>query len=80
MTVNSAIALTGRSKPRVNDAVNALVDAGILRQRNVHKQRYRIFKATDVLDLLTSLERALASPAGDTAIARPNRPVPRRPN
>jgi hypothetical protein len=31
-----------------------------------------------VLDLFTSLERALASPAGDTAIEPPARPVPRR--
>ena len=31
-----------------------------------------------VVDLFTGLERALASPTGDTATAAPNRRVPRR--
>ncbi|MFN0091072.1 MAG: hypothetical protein ACKVWR_12520 [Acidimicrobiales bacterium] len=40
--------------------------------------RYRVFEATDVVDLFTGLERALASPTGDTATAAPNRQVPHR--
>ena len=59
-------------------AVNRLAEAGILVQRNIGRQRYRIFEAPEVLDLFTSLERALASPSGDTATAPPVRPVPRR--
>jgi hypothetical protein len=50
----------------------------VLRQRNIGRQRYRVFEAADVVDLFTGLERALASPTGDTAIAAPNRRVPRR--
>jgi Fic family protein len=79
LSVDSASALIGRSKARTTDAVNALVAAGVLRQRNVGRQRYRVFEATDVLDLFTGLERALASPSGDTALDAPVRPVPTRP-
>jgi hypothetical protein len=63
---------------RTGEAINRLTDVGILRQRNVQRQRYRVFEATDVIDLFTGLERALASPTGDTVTARPNRRVPRR--
>lgn len=78
ITVESASDLIGRSKARTTDAVNALAETGILRQRNVGRQRYRVFEATDVLDLFTDLERALASPTGDTLDAKPARPAPRR--
>lgn len=78
VSVESASALIGRSKARTTDAVNALAAAGILRQRNVGKQRYRVFEATAVLELFTGLERTLASPIGDTAGAAPVRPVPHR--
>lgn len=80
VTVESASALIGRSKARTADAVNRLVAAGVLRQRNVGRQRYRVFEAGDVLDLFTGLERALASPTGDTAAAPPVRPVAQRPH
>jgi hypothetical protein len=76
--VESATKLIGRSTARAADAVNALVAAGILRQRNVGRQRYRVFEAPAVLDLFTDLERALASAAADTLAASPNRPVPDR--
>ncbi|MPY91727.1 MAG: Fic family protein [Acidimicrobiia bacterium] len=79
VSVESASRLIGRSKARTADAVTALADAGILRQRNIGRQRYRVFEATDVLDLFTGLERALASPTGDTVAAAPVRPVPARP-
>jgi len=79
VTVESASKLIGRSKARTTDAVNALAAAGVLRQRNAGRQRYRIFEATEVLDLFTTLERSLASPTGQTRTDRPVRPVPRRP-
>lgn len=79
VTVESASELIGRSKARTSDAVNVLAKAGLLRQRNVGKQRYRVFEATDVLDLFTGLERALATPTGSTRNDRPVREVPRRP-
>jgi len=79
VSVESASTLIGRSKARTTEAVNAFSEAGILRQRNVGRQRYRVFEATDVLDLFTGLERRLASPSGDTASAAPTRQVPSRP-
>lgn len=79
VSVQSASELIGRSKARTTDAMNALAGAGILRQRNVGRQRYRVFEATEVLDLFAGLERALASPSGDTRSARPVREVPARP-
>jgi Fic family protein len=78
LTVDSAARLTDRSDVAAGSAVNRLVETEILVQRNIGKQRYRIFEAPEVLELFTSLERALASPAGDTATEPPVRPVPRR--
>jgi len=64
---------------RTGEAINRLEAAGILRQRNVGRQRYRVFEAADVIDLFTGLEPALAGPTGDTATAAPTRRVqPRR--
>ncbi len=79
LTVQSAARLVHRSDVAAGAAINRLADAGILLQRNVGKQRYRIFEAPAVLDLFTSLERALASPTGDTTIDPSVRPVPRPP-
>lgn len=79
VTVESASKLIDRSKARTSDAVNVLAEAGVLRQRNIGRQRYRVFEATDVLDLFTGLERALASPTGNTRTDNPVRLVPRRP-
>ena len=62
LTVASAAALIGRSTGRTADAISSLAEAGILTQRNLGKQRYRVFEAVDVLDLFTGLERALARP------------------
>ncbi len=78
ISVDSAAGLIDRSNVAAGSAINRLVEAGILIQRNVGKQRYRIFEASSVLDLFTSLERALASPTGDTAAGAPVRPVPVR--
>jgi Fic family protein len=78
LTVETAARLTDRSDVAAGSAVNRLAEAGILVQRNIGKQRYRIFEAPQVLELFASLERALASPTGDTAAEPPVRPVPRR--
>ena len=48
---------------RTGEAVKRLEAVGILRQRNLGRQRYRVFEAPDVIDLFTGLERALAAPA-----------------
>jgi Fic family protein len=79
VTVESAARLIRRSNVRVGEAINRLVESGILHQRNVGRQRYRVFEARDVLDLFTGLERALASPSGNTLTDPPVRTVPARP-
>lgn len=78
VTVESAALLIDRSKVAAAGAINRLQEAGVLRQRNLGRKRYRVYEAPDVLESFTGLERALASPAGDTAIALPNRTVPAR--
>ncbi len=78
ITIDRAARLIGRSAMRTGEAVNRLEAAGVLRQRNVGRQRYRVFEAADVVDLFTGLERALASASGDTATAPPTRRVPHR--
>ena len=75
MTVASASELIGRSPVNTGAAINRLAEAGVLEQRNVGKERYRVFQANGVLNLFTSLERSLASPTGNTATSPPNRPA-----
>lgn len=78
LSVDSAAELIGRSAVRTGRAINRLVEAGILRQRDIGRQRYRVFEAHDVIVLFAGLERTLASPIGDTALSSPVRPVPLR--
>lgn len=80
VTVESAAGLIGRSGMRTGEAINRLADAGVLSQRNIGRQRYRVFEATDVIGLFAGLERALANPAGDSVVAPPSRKVPKRPS
>lgn len=77
LTVKSAMAVLGRSKPQVNDAVSRLERAGVLRQVTVGR-RNRAFEAREVIDAFADLERQLASPTGDTLAMPPARPVPAR--
>jgi len=78
ITANGAAGLLGRSFTAANLAIEELVHAKILHQVSVGK-RNRAFEATEVIDAFTQLERRLASPVGDTHVAPPVRPVPRRP-
>lgn len=77
LTVATAAALTGRSYPATNAAIDRLVQADILRQLTVGR-RNRAFESHEVIAAFTALERQLASPGGDTRISDPERPVPRR--
>ena len=77
LTVETAAEAIGRSRKRTNDAVNHLHACGVLRQGTVGR-RNRVFEVADLLDAISQFERHLASPAADTAIARPVRPVPTR--
>jgi Fic family protein len=72
ITVESAARLIGRSEMRTGEAVNRLEAAGVLRQRNVGRQRYRVFEAVDVIELFTGVERALASPTGHVTPVPPS--------
>ena len=62
ISVKTASSLIRRSTVNTNNAINRLLEAGVLTQRNIGKQRYRIFEAPDVIDLLAELERVLSSP------------------
>ncbi|MGH8994673.1 MAG: Fic family protein [Acidimicrobiales bacterium] len=77
LTVKTAAEAIGRSRKRTNDAVNHLHACGVLRQGTVGR-RNRVFEVADLLAAITQFERRLASPAADTAIARPIRAVPAR--
>ena len=65
LSVKAAASLIGRSTVNTNAAVNRLVEAGVLAQRNIGKQRYRIFEAPEVIDLITRMEQAFTSPDPD---------------
>jgi Fic family protein len=79
VTVNGVTDLIDRSFPQASEAVNRLVNAGILTQVSIGR-RNRAFEARDFINAFTDLERQLASPSGDTRSSEPSRPVtPRRP-
>ena len=62
VSVKTAASLIGRSTVNTNAAVNRLAEVGVLAQRNVGKQRYRIFEAPEVIDLITEIEEDLNDP------------------
>jgi len=78
ITVETAARLIGRSVQATNLAVARLEEAGVL-VRIKDLRRNRAFEAVGLLDALTSFERELASPEGDTRASPPVRPVPYRP-
>lgn len=78
VTVANLVRVTGRSTQAVNEAVERLHAAGVLKQTTAGR-RNRAFEVDGLIDLITGFERSLASPAGDTAVEAPARPVPRRP-
>ena len=77
LTVATAAGLIGRSFQAANQAMDQLVEAGVLVQINVGR-RNRAFEAPELIDLFTALERQLASPTSDTLVADPVRRVPER--
>jgi Fic family protein len=77
VTVNSASEMVGRSFIQTNEAIQRLVEAGILKQVTVGR-RNRAFEAPEIIAAFTVLERQLASPEGDTRKSEPVRTVPRR--
>ncbi len=79
VTVASAATLIGRSTQATNEAFRSLVEAGVLQQINLGKNRNRAYEALAVIDAFTAFERGLASLTGDTRSAPPVRTVPARP-
>lgn len=74
-TIKEAAEDIGRSIPATSAAVNALLEAGIIETVSA-KNRNRVFKAPDAVNMMNIIERRFASPAGDTSIAEPARVVP----
>ena len=77
LTVDGAAALIGRTFNPANEAIQRLVEAGILRQVNVGR-RNQAYEAPDIIAAFTALERQLASPEGNTRRSKPARRVPER--
>lgn len=77
VSIKTAQNLTGKSYPAARTAVNALVDAGILKQ-NSKNRKSGIFVATDVVEAFNAYERSLATVSGNTSVEKPKRPVPQR--
>ena len=77
LTATTASELIGRSFQATSQAIDRLVEAGILKQVTVGR-RNRAFEAPELIGAFTALERQLASPEGDTLVSEPFRRVPRR--
>jgi Fic family protein len=72
LTAESAATLLGRSFKPANDAIQRLLEAGILRQITVGR-RNRAYEAPEIIDAFADLERQLASPGADTRASPPAR-------
>jgi Fic family protein len=77
LTAESAATLIGRTFKPANDAIQRLVQAGVLQQITIGR-RNRAYEAPEIIEAFTDLERQLASPAGDTRASPPVRTVPYR--
>jgi len=78
LTLAGAARLIDRSQQAANQALTRLVEARILREVT-DGRRNRVYEAPELIDAFTLLERRFASPAADTRIEPPSRPVPSRP-
>ena len=65
LTTTTAAELVGRSFPAASQAVERLVQAGVLEQVSVGR-RNRVYEAPELIDTFTAFERRLASPEVDT--------------
>ena len=79
LTPDKAAQLVGRSPVATRAAITQLIEASILRLRPSSSPRNRVLEAPAVIQMLTSLERSLATPQGNTLRERPVRPLPDRP-
>ncbi|HEX4012885.1 MAG TPA: Fic family protein [Candidatus Cybelea sp.] len=80
LTLASAHSMIDRSLRATIDAMKRLSDVGVVTPAHIGRQRKQIYEAREIIDLFTALERQLASPADDTQIEPPARPVPAKRN
>jgi hypothetical protein len=74
-TVNSAAHTIKRSYQATNPAIDQLVAAGIAKPLS-SARRNRAYEVPAALNAFRAFERQLASPAGNTSVQKPVRPVP----
>lgn len=79
LTLAAAAELIGRSQQAANQGLARLTEAGVLREVT-DGRRNRVYEAPELIDAFTLLERRFASPAADTRIEPPSRPVPSMPS
>jgi len=79
VTTDDVVRLTGASRSAAFTAVESFVDAGVLAPIG-NQQRYRMFEAPKVFEVITGYERASATESGNTRAEQPKRIVPYRPN
>ena len=77
LTVARATELVGSSTEACRLAIHRLVEASILRQ-NAKNRKSGLYVADDVIDALTSYERAASTRIGNTRLERPETAVPQR--
>ncbi|WP_207782423.1 Fic family protein [Phytoactinopolyspora limicola] len=77
-SVATAATHIARTFQATSEAVNRLVQAGVVRQMKVGR-RNRTFEAVGLFEAFTGFERLLASPGADTQMSPSERPVPQRP-
>lgn len=73
-TINTASEALQRSWDAVNQAVTRLEHAGVVRQVTIGR-RNRAYEVVGLFKAMTAYERILASPAADTSIGPPGRPM-----
>ncbi|WP_344841596.1 Fic family protein [Kribbella ginsengisoli] len=78
LTLAAAAELIGRSQQAANQALARLTECAVLRELT-DGRRNRVYEAPELIDAFTLLERRFASPASDTRVESPNRPVPSAP-
>ena len=74
-TVGMVCESSGRAFSAVSAAVERCIEVGIVKPLG-NQKRNRIFEAPSVINEFNVFERKLASPVGDTSVAKPVRSVP----
>ena len=76
-TVSAICESSGRAFSAVSAAVERCVEAGIVKPLG-NQKRNRVFEVPSVINEFNIFERKLASPVGNTFVAKPACPVPEK--